>query len=93
VKRLVLLALMVSAFAPALSASASGVIMLSGKLRSFTQTHYLVETKRSIYFIRKSGLNPKVAAKLNRNDMPVNIAVPFDAISVIKSKPKQPVGE
>lgn len=49
-------ALMLTVLTPAF-AMASGIFTLRGKLKSFTETEYTIQTKAVIYNIKKSGLN------------------------------------
>ena len=65
---------------------ASGVITISGKLTSITQTQYLVETRKSTYYIRRDSLSPKVVETLNKTDIPVTLTIPLDSITLVRSK-------
>jgi hypothetical protein len=66
----------------------SGIMTISGKLTSITDTLYLVETQQSVFYIEKSAISPSVAATLDKTNVPVSLTVPMDAITLIKSKKK-----
>ncbi|MBI3535848.1 MAG: hypothetical protein HY072_10240 [Deltaproteobacteria bacterium] len=63
----------------------AGIVTITGKLTSITATQYLVETKDSIYYINRKDTLPIEAEKIK---LQVSIAVPFDGITLIKSKHK-----
>lgn len=65
---------------------ASGVITVSGKLTSITDSFYLVETNKSVFFIQKGSVNPQLASTLTQTEVPVTLTVPFDAIAMVKTK-------
>jgi hypothetical protein len=67
-------------------ALADGVMRLSGKLTGMTESHYLVETSRHIYYVQRKALAPADRKKVVAPGAQVAWMVPLTAIERVRPK-------
>jgi hypothetical protein len=69
------------------TAFTDGLITIQGKVTSIAETDYVIETPKSVYYVRRSKVKPAEAAKITKVEAQVSLTVPFSAIDVVKPKP------
>jgi hypothetical protein len=67
-------------------AGASGIFTLRGKLKGFTETTFIVETKTMIYDIKKSGLTQAQSAelKLKKTGQEIDLVVSTESVAEVR---------
>lgn len=67
-------------------AEAAGIFTLRGKLKSFNEATYEVETKTMIYEIRRSGLTEEQVAELKskKTGQEVELVVATEAVAKVR---------
>lgn len=65
---------------------ASGIFTLRGKLMSFTEAVYVIETKSMIYEIKRSGLNKAQIAELQakKTGQEVDLVVSTESVASVR---------
>ena len=78
-------AVFVSAFA-----MASGIFTLRGKLKSFTETEYTIQTKTVIYDIKKSALSQAQIEELKtkKTGQEVDLVVSTESVAAVRDVKK-----
>ena len=72
----------------ALSATASGVMQITGKLISIQDHQIGIETKNSVYTINKDSIEPTLLKTLTHPNTMVSVNIPFDGVLKVPSKPR-----
>lgn len=82
---LLILTLVLTTFAGT-SADASGIFTLRGKLKSFTEEKYIIQTRTMIYDIQKSQLTDAQNAemKTKKTGQEVDLVVTTEAVSNVR---------
>lgn len=72
------------------TSQASGIFTLRGKLKSFTETEYTIQTKTVIYDIKKSGLSQAQIEELKtkKTGQEVELVVSTESVAAVRDVKK-----
>jgi hypothetical protein len=74
-------------------AQAGATITLNGKLFSTTGDEYLIQTRKSIYHVKKNALTKEQVDRLLKPDQQVSLAVAPEAIGMVRPIKREPTSQ